>query len=114
MGKFGTNVIAEAAYRLAGHGFCDEYGNSSEGNGWNALVELSPVLLRNVGETDLADRLERVAGTIERTVWLYESTDGTVYSSDNINTLGRQALRDRFDRLYYEHNSEQYAPEEAL
>lgn len=53
-GRF-SDVAAEAAYAISLHGFAEEFGEAELTHGWNALVDVSPVTLRNVGENGLAD-----------------------------------------------------------
>lgn len=56
MSKF-SDIYAEAVHALAGHGFADEVGTVEYGSGAYMLAEISPVILRNVGEDDIANRL---------------------------------------------------------
>jgi hypothetical protein len=83
MSKY-QNVLAEAAYAIAGHGFAeDEIGDLSEPNRgpWQALVIVSAVLLLNVGETELAERLrasDDIDGESEFFVWVIEHDNGSV------------------------------------
>lgn len=83
-GKF-RDVVAEAAYAIAGHGFTEEEaGNVSEGTPWQAVVVISPVLLMNVAEEGLAYRLGRwlIHNHMREDqtiyVWLSEDTQGFV------------------------------------
>lgn len=85
-GRF-SSVAAEAAWEIAQHGFtADEHGESEYGDGYNALVDVSPVTLRNVGADELADRLaawlayhgadaSTAAGAL---VWIRQASDGQI------------------------------------
>lgn len=77
MSKF-SDVLSEAAYAIAGHGFAREFGSVEDRDGWNAIADVSPVLLRNVGEDELADRLEAEYGDRQRVVWINEDSQGFV------------------------------------
>lgn len=84
MSKF-DNVIAEAAYEIAGHGFVEEEYGTSETTGWNALVTVSATTLLNVGaESDLIDRFRAevpgIAGTL---AWIRENDEGFVFLVDH-------------------------------
>jgi len=76
--KFSDSTLAEAAYAIAGHGFADTFGEASDLTGWNGLATVSPVLLMNVGETDLAETLRARYGDAEYIVWIREDNSGFV------------------------------------
>lgn len=74
------NVIAEAAYEIAGHGFAEEeYGEVST-TGWNALVTVSATTLLNIGaDADLIERFRaEVPGIAGALAWIRESNEGFV------------------------------------
>jgi hypothetical protein len=85
-GRF-SSVAAEAAWEIAQHGFTtDEHGESEYGDGYHALVDVSPVTLRNVGADELADRFaawlayhgadaSTAAGAL---VWVRQTSDGQI------------------------------------
>jgi hypothetical protein len=87
MSKF-QNVMAEAAYAIAGHGFAErEMGSVTEpGQGpWQALVRVSRVLLLNIGESEMSVQYEtylkeevNTASDAQCYVWIIEDTDGNV------------------------------------
>ncbi len=77
MSKY-ESALAEAAYVIAGNGFAvDECGSVDEW-GWHALVVVSPVLLLNVGEADLAERVRAEVGDAEQDVLVREDSQGFV------------------------------------
>lgn len=77
MSKFGS-ILAEAAYTMAGHGFTEgEYGNVETADGYNALCIVSPVLLLNLGEDELAEKVREVTEE-ECYVWFREDSQGFV------------------------------------
>lgn len=103
MSKF-DNVLAEGAYAICNHGFAeDETGSVHYGIGWNALAVVSPVLLRNVGETEIADKLEDEYGTESFLVWIREDSQGFVslidFSDDSGLTSGTDLINQEFDAL---------------
>lgn len=103
MSKF-DNVLAEGAYAICNHGFAeDETGSVHYGIGWNALAVVSPVLLRNVGETEIADKLEDEYGTESFLVWIREDSQGFVslidFSADSGLTSGTDLINQEFDAL---------------
>lgn len=94
-------IIARAAYAIAGHGFTDgEYGDVQT-IGWNGLVTVSAVTLLNVDETELSTELRAIVGDREVTAWLHESGDGFVtllrwsseLSADIVDAFEREAER---------------------
>jgi hypothetical protein len=83
MSKF-DNVIAEAAYAIASHGFAEEeYGEVST-TGWNALVTVSATTLLNVEEIDLSERLRAEYGGSEIFAWIRENSEGFVSLIDHM------------------------------
>ena len=83
MSKF-VNVLDEAAYAVACHGFRAEFG-SVEFDGWNGCVDVSGVILDNLGEHDLADRLRDALGELrdrQVVVWIREDSYGFVMRRD--------------------------------
>lgn len=73
------SAVSEACYVIAGHGFGTEFGSSTEGDGWHALVDYSPVLLMNVyADADLIARLRAETNSMAGTAWITEDTQGNV------------------------------------
>lgn len=111
MSKF-DNILAEAAYAICNHGFAeDEFGSVEYGTGWNALAVVSPVLLRNVGETENADKLEDEYGTESFLVWIREDSQGFVtlveHGTDNGLTSGTDKINREFDEARDRNESEE-------
>ena len=99
MSKF-QNMLAEAAYFIAGNGFSVyEEGSVEELDGWNALVTVSMPVLLNLGmdEYSLSQVLKEFpeARSGEVLVWVQEDSQGFV----NILGTGDQVESD-WTRLY--------------
>lgn len=77
------DILARAAFAIAGHGFAEEeFGNTEDSIHWNALVVVSGVLLLNLDETDIYDEYVE-AGYVcpagrEYLVWVQQDNDGHV------------------------------------
>lgn len=80
-------LYAEAAWAVANHGFTiDEWGEVGAAGDWNALVTISPTVLLNLGEDDLAARLEERIGDGERDVHVRQLNDGQVVTKESVPT----------------------------
>lgn len=105
MSKF-ANVIAEAAYVIAGHGFADEEsGSVEETDGWNALVTVSAQILMNLGEDDLWKSFYATHEGATMFVWVREDSQGFVHCVDQIWDTNRESLKrveDRWNAWYLE------------
>ncbi len=103
MSKF-DSILAEAAHVIHLHGFAaDEYGSSTEGDGWNGLVDVSATVLLNLGETEVRERFmaehgDAIAGFL---VWIREDPQGFVsvveYGSDEGTRSGTDLVSQAFD-----------------
>jgi hypothetical protein len=76
MSRF-DDILSEAAYAISGAGFGDSIGSVDE-LGWYGRVEVSTVLLLNIGETTLADQFAREHGDHEYDVIIHEDSQGFV------------------------------------
>lgn len=93
-----SDVLAEAAYVVAGHGFQQgEFGNVELVDGWNALCYVSPVLMLNLGEPELADRLRRYGRGVEHLVWICETSTGHTYTVDERQSLSDAELIEKYE-----------------
>lgn len=98
MSKF-DNVIAEAAYAIAGHGFADEEsGSVEETDGWNALVTVSSAVLLNLHEFNICERFRDAHQGATMFVWIREDSDGFVRIIDMIWDTNRESLKRVEDR----------------
>lgn len=93
------NVIAEAAYEIAGHGFAEEEYGTVDTTGWNALVQVSAVTLLNVGAADLSERFRAEFGGDTVYAWIRENNEGFVTLIDHdphAEPTGIEAVDNRF------------------
>lgn len=75
--------LAEAASVIANHGFAQETTGTVEyGPGWFAWAVVSPVLMLNVGEADLAGQVRAVIGDTEYDVIISEDSNGFVSTEE--------------------------------
>jgi hypothetical protein len=95
-----TKILNESAFAIANHGFASEFGNVDSIGGWNGLVEVSAVLLDNLGEHDLANEYRTVHGAAAFQVWIHQATDGTksIKHMCRVSTRGSHHMALRFDR----------------
>ena len=113
MSKF-DSVLAEAAHMISMHGFtADEFGSSTEGDGWNGLVDVSATVLLDLGEGDLRDRFvtehgDAVGGFL---VWIREDSQGFVsvveYGSDEGTRSGVDLVGRAFDTASEDVNADE-------
>jgi hypothetical protein len=76
MSKF-DGILSEAAYTISLDGFADSTGDVQE-IGWYGRVDVSTVLLLNIGETELADRFAHEYGDQQYEVIIREDSQGFV------------------------------------
>lgn len=77
-----SDVAAEAAYAIAGHGFAEDEFGSVDHYGWNALVVVNSTCVLNIGDEELAQRLRAAHPGIDvgadLAVWIREDAQGFV------------------------------------
>ena len=96
------DVLAEAAYSIANHGFAeDEFGTVEDAAGWNGIVVVSPTILLNLDEKNIRDRYENLYGNDDLLVWVREDSQGFVtvveYGSDSGLRSGTDLVNEAFD-----------------
>lgn len=86
-------ILKDAALAVLGNGFGSEFGSMEDSDGWNGLAEVSSVILRNLGENDLAGEYDaHVPGPAQ--VWVRTDSDGFTYvrTSAWVGTADEQTL----------------------
>lgn len=111
MSKF-QNVLAEAGYTIANHGFAlEEHGSVEDGKGWNALADVSTVVLLNVGEGGVAKEFDREYGERSFLVWIREDSNGFVdvveVGTDEGLRSGTDLVNEAWDKFVAEQTAEE-------
>lgn len=108
MSKF-ESPLAEAAYAVCNHGFAEEEFGTVQDIGWNALVDVTPTVLLNLGETDLFRKVQDqnmpFSGYL---VWVREDSQGNVsvveFGSDEGLRSGTDLVNEAFDKARDEYD----------
>lgn len=74
------DLMARAGREIADRGFAQEEFDTQDAVTQDAvshhLVVVSPVLLRNIGQNDLAAEFERIVGDRSHLIWIRTNSDG--------------------------------------
>lgn len=71
-----AQLLVDAALTVHGHGFASQFGSMDGPVGWHGLTEVSPVILDNLGEHDLAAQFRKELGDAPHTAWVHTNDAG--------------------------------------